>query len=82
MKTLITLREQEILTLMAQGLSSKSIAQQLSLSFHTVQTHRKNILKKLNESSTIRAVSVASRVGLLSFNDLKGDFFRNVENQK
>lgn len=82
MKTLITLREQEILTLMAQGLSSKSIAQQLSLSFHTVQTHRKNILKKLNESSTIRAVSVASRVGLLSFNDLNGNFFRNVENQK
>lgn len=65
MKALITFREQEILSLMAQGLSSKSIAQQLGVSFHTVQTHRKNILRKLNESSTIRAVTLASNVGLL-----------------
>lgn len=66
MKTLITFREQEILRLMAQGMSSKTIANQLSLSFHTVQTHRKNILRKLNETSTIRALSVANTVGLLS----------------
>lgn len=65
MKALITYREQEILSLMAQGHSSKSIAQQLGVSFHTVQTHRKNILRKLNETSTIRAVTVASNVGLL-----------------
>jgi DNA-binding NarL/FixJ family response regulator len=66
MKALITYREQEILSLMAQGLSSKSIAQQLGVSFHTVQTHRKNILRKLNETSTIRAVTLANNVGLLS----------------
>ena len=65
MKALITFREQQILSLMAQGHSSKSIAQELGLSFHTVQTHRKNILRKLNETSTIRAVAVASNVGLL-----------------
>lgn len=65
MKALITYREQEILSLMAQGHSSKSIAQQLGVSFHTVQTHRKNILRKLNENSTIRAVTVANMVGLL-----------------
>lgn len=66
MKTLITLREQEILHLMAQGMSSKSIATELGVSFHTVQTHRKNILRKLNESSTIRAVTVATTVGLIT----------------
>lgn len=66
MKALITSREQEILRLMAQGHSSKSIAHQLGVSFHTVQTHRKNILRKLNETSTIRAVTVANNVGLLS----------------
>jgi DNA-binding NarL/FixJ family response regulator len=65
MKALITFREQQILSLMAQGHSSKSIAHELGLSFHTVQTHRKNILRKLNETSTIRAVTVASNVGLL-----------------
>ncbi len=68
MKTLITLREQEILTLMAQGMSSKSIANELGVSFHTVQTHRKNILRKLNQNSTIRAVTVAATVGLIPSN--------------
>lgn len=65
MKTLITLREQEILKLMAQGMSSKSIANELGVSFHTVQTHRKNILRKLNQNSTIRAVTVATTVGII-----------------
>ncbi|NBW37139.1 MAG: hypothetical protein EBR30_19380 [Cytophagia bacterium] len=38
MKSLITLREQEILQLMAQGKSSKNIANELGVSFHTIQT--------------------------------------------
>lgn len=70
MKTLITLREQEILKLMAQGMSSKSIANELGVSFHTVQTHRKNILRKLNQTSTIRAVTVATHVGLIPVNKI------------
>jgi len=75
MKTLITFREQEILQLMAQGHSSKSIAEQLGVSFHTVQTHRKNILRKLNETSTIRAVAVASNVGLLPMNRIQSQAY-------
>lgn len=66
MKSIITFREQQVLSFMATGLSSKQIAKELNLSFHTVQTHRKNILKKLNESNTIRAVAVAASVGLLA----------------
>jgi DNA-binding NarL/FixJ family response regulator len=68
MKKLITSREQEILKLMAEGMSSKSIANELGVSFHTVQTHRKNILRKLNQNSTIRAVTVAATVGIIPAN--------------
>jgi DNA-binding NarL/FixJ family response regulator len=79
MKTLITHREQEILRLMAQGMSSKSIANELGVSFHTIQTHRKNILRKLNENSTIRAVSVATTVGLIPANKLNVPLYFNSE---
>ena len=70
MKSIITYREREVLSLVANGFSSRQIAQTLNLSFYTVQTHRKNILKKLNESSTIRAITVANNVGLLDSNPL------------
>lgn len=40
-------RETEIVTLIADGLHNKDIAEQLFLSVHTVKTHRKNIIKKL-----------------------------------
>ncbi|MCZ8215879.1 MAG: LuxR C-terminal-related transcriptional regulator [Cyclobacteriaceae bacterium] len=79
MKSLITLREQEILQLMAQGKSSKNIANELGVSFHTIQTHRKNILRKLNENSTIRAVTVATTVGLIPINKINVSFYSNTE---
>ena len=44
----LTVREQEVLNLVAQGCSSKSIADQLGLSLRTVENHRQNIMKKLN----------------------------------
>lgn len=43
----LTLRELEILKLVAKGNSSKDIAKQLYISLHTVITHRKNICRKL-----------------------------------
>lgn len=42
-------RELEIVGLLAQGQSSKHIADQLSISFHTVNTHRQNMIEKTNE---------------------------------
>ncbi len=39
-------RESEVLVLVAQGLSSKEIADRLNISIHTVNTHRKNITHK------------------------------------
>jgi DNA-binding NarL/FixJ family response regulator len=40
-------REIEILELIAQGMNSPEIAEKLFLSVHTIRTHRKNIIKKL-----------------------------------
>lgn len=40
-------REREIVPLIASGIPDKEIAERLSLSFHTVRTHRKNITRKL-----------------------------------
>lgn len=73
MKMQITAREQEILHLMAQGMSSKTIANELHLSFYTVQTHRKNILRKLNETNTVRALTAASTIGLLRASSLMNE---------
>lgn len=47
---LLTPREQEILELVGQGCSSRRIAEQLLISQHTVETHRRNICSKLGLS--------------------------------
>ena len=49
--TVLTTRETEILKLIAHGHSTQVIADTLFLSPHTVQTHRKSIIKKLNIKS-------------------------------
>jgi DNA-binding CsgD family transcriptional regulator len=49
---LISDREREIVHLLALNYSSKEISEKLNISPHTVDTHRRNILKKLNVSST------------------------------
>ena len=47
---LLTSREREILQLLAEGNSNKEVATLLNLSLYTVETHRGNILEKLNIS--------------------------------
>jgi DNA-binding CsgD family transcriptional regulator len=47
----LTRRETEVVLCLQKGLSSADIAEKLSLSYHTVRTHLKNIYKKLNISS-------------------------------
>lgn len=49
---MITPKEKEILQLIADGLSSKQIAEKLNISFYTVQTHRKNMLAKMGVKNT------------------------------
>ena len=47
-RDMLSVREREILVLLAQGLSNKEIADRLFLSVYTVMTHRRNICQKLN----------------------------------
>jgi DNA-binding NarL/FixJ family response regulator len=58
-------REQEVLRLVAEGLTSKQIAQQLFLSRRTVDTHVTSIFNKLGVESRAHAVAVAARDGWL-----------------
>jgi len=48
----ISNRERDVIRLLVQNQSSKQISENLNISSHTVDTHRRNILKKLNISST------------------------------
>ncbi len=49
----LTARELEVLQLLAKELTSKEIANQLFISERTVETHRKNLLRKTNSSSVV-----------------------------
>lgn len=62
---MLTRREKEILTLLDKGLSSQEIAEKLSLSIYTIDTHRKNMLQKLNVHNTPALLKAASKLGLL-----------------
>ena len=62
---LLTPKETEVLTLLAQGLSVKQIANQLVLTAKTVQTHRKNLRKKLNVTTDVDLCLIAIKAGLL-----------------
>ncbi len=64
----ITEREIEIVRLVAEGLSNKEIAEKLFLSAHTVTTHRKNIMSKLQVNNTAGLVLYAVRNDLLGPN--------------
>jgi len=57
-------REVEVLTLISQGLQTKTIAKQLSISTLTVQTHRRNIQVKLGTNNIAEMVTIAKQAGL------------------
>lgn len=61
----LTVRQIEILRLLASGLSNREIAEQLVLSGHTVKRHVANILARLGLPSRAAAAAHASRAGLL-----------------
>lgn len=62
---MLTQREQEILSLVAQGLSNREIAEQLCVSRYTVESHIKHIYRKLSVSKRTKAVSTARHLGIL-----------------
>ena len=61
----LTPREQEVMRLFAEGLSSKKIAEKLFISPKTVDNHRNNILSKLGLHSTMELVRYAAKLGLI-----------------
>lgn len=61
----LTKRELEIIKLVAMGLSSVKIAEELNLSLHTVRTHRKNILAKTSCGNTTELVTKCLVEGLV-----------------
>ncbi|MDN5211526.1 response regulator transcription factor [Fulvivirgaceae bacterium BMA12] len=63
--TNLSKRETEILKLIAKGNSTLKIADKLHLSHHTVNTHRKNILKKLKVKSPTELIIYAINTGLI-----------------
>jgi len=62
---ILTVRETEILKLLASGYSTQKVADELYLSPHTVHTHRKSIIKKLNIKSPTEFVIHALDFGLI-----------------
>ncbi|MES2241129.1 MAG: response regulator transcription factor [Bacteroidota bacterium] len=61
----LTAREIEIITLIALEFSGKEISEQLFISVNTVETHRKNIMKKLQAKNTIGLVKFALKNNLI-----------------
>lgn len=61
----LTARETQVLTLVAEGLTNREIGQQLFISEKTASVHLSNLMAKLNVSSRTEAVTVAHRRGLL-----------------
>lgn len=61
----LTHREQEVLGLVAEGATDKEIAVRLSLSLHTVKSHMRNILAKLQVNSRREAARLAKSRGML-----------------
>jgi len=61
----LTPREQEIMRLLAEGLSGKEIAERLFISPKTVENHRSSIMNKLDLHSTMELVRYAARLGLI-----------------
>jgi len=59
----LTSSELEIVRLISQGFTTKEIAQRKHVSFHTVNTHRKNIFRKLGVSNASELVMLAIKSG-------------------
>lgn len=64
-KPILTRREKEILALLYDGLTGPQIADKLFLSPFTVETHRKNLMQKLNVKTTQQLLKLAMELRLL-----------------
>nr|7VIM_A Chain A, Protein EsrB [Edwardsiella piscicida]7VIM_B Chain B, Protein EsrB [Edwardsiella piscicida] len=63
----LTLRERQILKLVAEGKRNRDIAELLSISLKTVETHRLNLMRKLDAHNAAELSNWARRLGVLEF---------------
>ena len=61
----LTDREREVLRMVAEGLTTKEIAGRLEISVRTVESHRANLMRKLDLRSVARLTQFAIREGLV-----------------
>jgi len=61
----LTPREQEVMRMLAEGLTPREVARELFISPKTVENHRTNLMKKLNLKSTVELIRYAARLGLI-----------------
>jgi DNA-binding NarL/FixJ family response regulator len=71
-KDVLTARQREILQLIAESLGTKEIAFQLGVSTKTVETHRKQLMERLNIHDVAGLVRYAIRTGVVSSGDSSG----------
>lgn len=64
----ITPREEQVLALIAQELTTPEIADKLFVSIRTIETHRKNLMEKVGAKNTAGLVLKAAKLGLLPLN--------------
>ncbi|RJP88879.1 MAG: DNA-binding response regulator [Desulfobacteraceae bacterium] len=64
--SLLSAREREVLQLIAEGTKTKDIADRIHVSVKTVETHRQQIMRKLNVTSVAELTKIALREGLTS----------------
>jgi DNA-binding CsgD family transcriptional regulator len=65
LQNILTKREKEILTLIIQEKTSAEMAELFNLSIRTIETHRKNILRKTNSKTFIGIIKFAIKIGLI-----------------
>lgn len=63
MNSVLSAREKEVLQLLVEGNTHKEIAELLFLSSHTVVSHVKNMMTKLNAKNCVQLVYKASKLG-------------------
>lgn len=68
-RNLLTITEQELLQLFAQGKTAREIADSRCLSHHTINTHRKNIFRKLEVNNIQELIKYALKNGLVDLTE-------------
>lgn len=62
----LTKREQEVLELIANELTTEQIAQHLNVSVPTIESHRHNLLQKMGAKSVVGLIKEAIKQGLIA----------------